>query len=559
MLYISKLKKKHIFSEEIYDFDEPPASLTNKTCITFWYLNKNVRDVLKSPAWKNKLKTGAFPYFCVHNGFCRYFQDKNGLDAHFSKNPSHRLHNFEEYQKEAQRRIHLRQNSYMTKIKNCRSERSPTPTNSIKSNSSSNGSRGRSISPTFMRKCPDCFLELPTMEKYEDHVRNRVLNCQSYRPPSPTVPHPDDVRFDQLLESSSQKMSKIPLVPKLPPECSGSQLYPPLKPWNKFGSSSPSVTNHPLVNKWKETMTKIIPTQNIGSASRMKHKDPRLLNLGSKSIPQDDNILDMDDGSIESYDISDPQKIERDLGLRRNSSIENHFGGVQKFSVDPIMKAKPKNVPTTVSSSILGKLNLSMPKPDFSRTHSLDQDNPSILQSKSNPRVLERDPRKRKSSLFNLHSQSSSSDLLQREPVVKIPKMKPIVQEESNDPKPLGPRKKISMAQYLTKSSLSHKPNQENLQSSERLPALPAVDELFTSQDSFEPESVQVPVRIPTPEESIKEEPKEDYEKQYFSKRLKNTVSSWNVSKKTLRTYRRNSVVSESKFILFFCSKVEVY
>ena len=501
--------------------------LTNKTCITFWYLNKNVRDVLKSPAWKNKLKSGAFPYFCVHNGFCRYFQDKSGLDAHFSKNPAHRLHNFEEYQKEAERRIHLRQNSYMTKIRNHRSERSPTPTNSIKS-CSSNGSRGRSISPsTFsLRKCPDCFLEF-TMEKYEEHVRNRVLNCQSYRPPSPTVPHPDDVAFDQLLESSNQK-SKIPLVPKLPPERSNLALYPPLKAWNKFVNSS--VTNHPLVNKWKETMTKIIPTQ--PSNNRKNHKDPRLHSLGSsKSISQDTD----DNGSFEFYDISDPQKIERDLGLRRNSSIETHFGS--KSIIQNDSKAKPKNVLTTISSSILGKLNLSMPKPDFSRTLSLDQDNPT-------PRKLERDPRKRKSSLlFN----SVNSDLLQREPVAKIPKMKVPVQEtESNNPKPLGPRKKISMAQYLTKSSLSHKPK-ENLQSSERLPALPAVDELFTSQDSFEPESVQVPVRVPTPEEPVKEEPKEDYEKQYFSKRLKNTVSSWNVSKKTLKTYRRNSVVSESK------------
>ena len=55
------------------------------------------------------------------------------------------------------------------------------------------------------------------------------------------------------------------------------------------------------------------------------------------------------------------------------------------------------------------------------------------------------------------------------------------------------------------------------------------------TQDSFEPDSVQVPVRVPTLEEPVNEEPKEDFEKQYFSKRLKNMVSSWNVSMKTVR------------------------
>ena len=508
-------------------------------------MNKNVRDVLKSPAWKNRLKTGAFPYFCVYNGFCRYFEDKNGLDAHLRKNPAHRLHNFPEYQKECERRVHLRQNSYMNKIKNqSRSERSPTPTNSIKSNSS-NGSRGRSISPHFRstNKCPDCFLELPTLEKYEEHVRNRVLHCQSYRPPSPKVPHPDDVKFDQLLENSNNKSksNKIPLVPKLP-ESVTQTSFPPLKPWSKLKpvTKTPTV-NHPLVNKWKETMTKIKPaTQKspkiIGSETS-KTKDPR---LGLKST-----VIQDGPDQIEAYDISDPQKVERNLGLRRKSMEKLSLQKSPKPATDPIMKANPKNVPTTVSSSILGKLNLSMPKPDFSRSQSLDL---ADIRPKSNPRLLERDPRKRKSSLIHSNFQALSSDLLQREPVAKIPKSMRIEPEtkQSNNPKPIGPRKKISMAQYLNKSSSSQS-RQDNLQSSDRLPALPAVDELFTSQDSFEPESVQVPVRVPTPDEPL-EEPKEDFEKQYFSKRLKNTVSSWNVTKKTLR---RNSVVSESKLYFY--------
>ena len=83
---------------------------------------------------------------------------------------------------------------------------------------------------------------------------------------------------------------------------------------------------------------------------------------------------------------------------------------------------------------------------------------------------------------------------------------------------------------------------EQNPMKSEKLPALPAVDELFTSQDSFEPDSVQVPVGVPTPEEPVKGERKEDFEKQYFSKRMKNTVSSWNVSKKTVK---KSSSLSE--------------
>ena len=171
-----------VISEEIYDFDDPPVHLTDKTSIVFWYLNKNVRDVLKSPAWKNRLKSGSHPYFCVHNGFCRYFEDQNGLEAHFQKNPAHKLQNFEDYVIEYERRISLRQNSYMNKIKNNRSERSPTPTNSVKSNSSC-GSNRRSISPISHRCLRRTILQNKCAWQMQYHFRILklfgVLHCKN--------------------------------------------------------------------------------------------------------------------------------------------------------------------------------------------------------------------------------------------------------------------------------------------------------------------------------------------------------------------------------------------
>ena len=110
------LKMALFSSGEIYSYDDPPSGLTNKICLTFWHLSKEVRNVLTSPAWKDRIKAGEFPYFCMNNGLCRYFEDKNSLDQHYRKNPTHRNVSFSKCKEEATRRVQLRQGSYSKKI-----------------------------------------------------------------------------------------------------------------------------------------------------------------------------------------------------------------------------------------------------------------------------------------------------------------------------------------------------------------------------------------------------------------------------------------------------------
>ena len=96
------------FSGEIYSYDDPPSGLSNKICLTFWHLSKEVRSVLTSPAWKDRIKKSEFPFFCMNNGLCKYFDNKNSLDQHYIKNPSHRNVNFSKCKEEAARRVQLR-------------------------------------------------------------------------------------------------------------------------------------------------------------------------------------------------------------------------------------------------------------------------------------------------------------------------------------------------------------------------------------------------------------------------------------------------------------------
>ena len=102
----------HTFSGEIYSYDDPPSGLSNKICLTFWHLSKEVRSVLTSPAWKDRIKKSEFPFFCMNNGLCKYFDNKNSLDQHYIKNPSHRNVNFSKCKEEAARRVQLRSGSY---------------------------------------------------------------------------------------------------------------------------------------------------------------------------------------------------------------------------------------------------------------------------------------------------------------------------------------------------------------------------------------------------------------------------------------------------------------
>ncbi len=55
-----------------------------------WFLSADVRETLASEAWTEKLGEGRRPHFCVHNGFCRYFDTREQLERHWEKKAGHR-------------------------------------------------------------------------------------------------------------------------------------------------------------------------------------------------------------------------------------------------------------------------------------------------------------------------------------------------------------------------------------------------------------------------------------------------------------------------------------
>ena len=58
----------------------------------------------------------------MNNGLCKYFDNKNSLDAHYKKNPSHRSINYHMCMEEASRRVKLRSGSYSNKVDRDRKE-----------------------------------------------------------------------------------------------------------------------------------------------------------------------------------------------------------------------------------------------------------------------------------------------------------------------------------------------------------------------------------------------------------------------------------------------------
>ena len=80
----------YLFFSEDFSFEEHPQQL-NEFLIPFWYGNDEIRLTLKSPAWKDRVAIGQYPFFCFFDGFCKYFDKKESLTAHLTQNPSHRL------------------------------------------------------------------------------------------------------------------------------------------------------------------------------------------------------------------------------------------------------------------------------------------------------------------------------------------------------------------------------------------------------------------------------------------------------------------------------------
>ena len=77
------------FSEDLSFEDHP--KLLNDLLIPFWFLSSEIRETLTSPAWKDRVAKGQNPFFCFHDGFCRYFDTLQKLREHLAKNPTHSL------------------------------------------------------------------------------------------------------------------------------------------------------------------------------------------------------------------------------------------------------------------------------------------------------------------------------------------------------------------------------------------------------------------------------------------------------------------------------------
>ena len=75
-------------SEEVYpvDFPDPPYRLRNRTILIYWWINKEVRRILLSSPWSERLReTGQTPFFCFFEGFCACFESKEALDSHYEQ------------------------------------------------------------------------------------------------------------------------------------------------------------------------------------------------------------------------------------------------------------------------------------------------------------------------------------------------------------------------------------------------------------------------------------------------------------------------------------------
>lgn len=74
--------------------EEPPeevAKAQERLLLKFWYVSPNVRTVLTQPDTLREMAEGKYPFFCMYNGYCRMFGNKELLEKHWNKKPDHNI------------------------------------------------------------------------------------------------------------------------------------------------------------------------------------------------------------------------------------------------------------------------------------------------------------------------------------------------------------------------------------------------------------------------------------------------------------------------------------
>ena len=82
-----------IHESETYptDFDDPPFALRDPSLILIWYTNQTAREIMSRSPWKDLIRRGDRPYFCLHEGFCACLKSNQELKQHYQDFESHRL------------------------------------------------------------------------------------------------------------------------------------------------------------------------------------------------------------------------------------------------------------------------------------------------------------------------------------------------------------------------------------------------------------------------------------------------------------------------------------
>lgn len=268
----------------------PPPCLTNEFCLTYWYESKEIRNVITSPAWRDRVKNGKVPYFCMFNGrVCRYFEDKKALEKHFDKNPQHRP---------------------------------PIPKSLAES---------KILKDLTELPPPSIWASTPPQKNIV--IRPKLLKN---RPPSPKEPHPDEAEIDKKVE--------VPIIPPLPleniPAAGGveqdevliienktEKFYPPTTTANLLTRLNCSMPKPDFLRSNSLDMSSLSPTSaNVSRDPRRKRKSsltqqPAQINVSAPKMTKTVS----DDDQVPTFSSKNKQKISLAQYLKQNKT-ENGLG-----------------------------------------------------------------------------------------------------------------------------------------------------------------------------------------------------------------------------------------
>ena len=448
----------------------------------------------------------------MFNGLCKYFEDKNALDQHYRKNPSHRSINFAVCKAEAFRRMKLRNSSYHNRIRNY-----PENEDIIKKNSC--------MPQEPCGHCDKCF---------------RPESASRKRPPSPTEPHPDESsgyrrysrrRESSSSDSSSSSSSRSKRYSSRSSSTSSDSDRPRKKP--RVSPDKPVVAPEPPRIEQKEPLIKPLVQPNIPSPPKqetsehvMKPLVPNEIPIPSKQIVLEPASKPINEPEKQIKPESPPQLIVKpvvkppfvsSLNPIENPKIENQNytlgskdpkqGGIQlkrpviiprlfprnpnlpirqpatkplmprlmgrSSSLEPVDLIEKKVRKPSTSSNLLAKLNLSMPKPDFLRSPTESSNNNVPSSPSSNPR----DPRKRKPSLGGNTTPTSTFN---------SPVTPPVISNTPTSKDPLKIARAASVPNASSKISLNFYMKHiksKTVMDENNLPNLPSPNDLFNTKN----------------------------------------------------------------------------